>query len=180
MGFMNLKEAAAKYHSEPMKGNIQRLIDFDMYHCLIAGSIDTALEVQEEYPGFPQEYLEWVKLCDGGLLFDTSLLSTRTQDRQLKLNVETYDEYNDTETYLAFGVPEGYEVFAVCGYRPLVCFNVKDKDGKVYQWDYEFGKFTEIWDTFADWLTETIDDGIQLIADGCLEPMGIKMTKGKK
>ena len=117
MGFMNLQEAAAKYVSEPMRTNIEQLIQFDLFHCLLAGSVDTSLEVRENYPGFPEDYLEWVKLCDGGILFDTTLFSTRGYDGKLKLHFETYDEFNDSETYLAYGIPEGYEVFGKYDYR---------------------------------------------------------------
>ena len=178
MGFMNLKEAAAKYVSEPMRSNMAQLINFDVYHCLLAGSLDTSLEVQEEYPGFPQEYIEWVQICDGGLLFDTTLLSTRNYDGKLKLRFETYDEYNDSETYLAYGIPEGYEVFGFYGYGPLLCFNVQKKDGKVYVWDYEFGKFSEEWSTFGEWMADAIANGIRLIEDGVFDPLGIKVSRG--
>ena len=33
MSFMNLEKATAKNETEPMKGNISRLVDFDIYHC---------------------------------------------------------------------------------------------------------------------------------------------------
>lgn len=37
------------------------------------------------------------------------------------------------------------------------------------------GEFSDIWDSFADWLTEEIDDAIRLIAEDALTPLEIKL-----
>jgi hypothetical protein len=174
MSFMNLAKAAAKYTDEPMKGNIQRLTDFDAYHCLIAGSLGTSLKLQDKYPCFPMAYLDWTKICDGGLLFDTVMLSTKGHDDKLDLDFDTYDDMNSADAYSDFNLPEGYVVFAMRSYGDPICFNANEKDGKVYLWDKENADFSDIWDTFADWLTEEIDDGVKLIADDVLEPLSIK------
>ena len=174
MSFMDLKKAAKKYPKENMKGNIECLVEFGEYHCLLAGSDKVAQKVKEKYPGFPDEYIEWIKLCDGGLLFDTPMLSTCTHDKKLDLDFETYEDYNTPECYQDYKLPEGYTIFAVRSDGPVVCFNTKTKDGKVYQWDPETEDFTDIWDTFEDWMTEMINISLKLIADGVLEPMAIK------
>ena len=174
MSFMDLKKAAKKYPKENMKGNIERLIDFNEYHCLLAGSDKIAQKVKEKYPGFPDEYIEWVKLCDGGLLFDIPILSSHRHDSKLNLDFDTYEDYNTPKCYKDYKLPKGYAVFAVTSFGSLFCFNVKKKDGKVYQWDPETEDFTDIWYTFEDWMTEEIDESIKMIADGILEPMAIK------
>lgn len=174
MSFMDLEKAAEKFGLEPMKGNIERLKDFDLYHCLLAGSIGVSMKVQKRFPTIPAEYVNWLKLCNGGLLFDTVILSTKAHDDELDLDFDTYDELNTEEAVSGFGLPSGYAVFAIRSYGDPICFNANENDGKVYLWNCDEGEFTDIWDSFTDWLTEEIDTGIKLIADDCLEPLGIK------
>ena len=50
MSFFNVKKAAVAYESEPMKGNIERLADFDAFHCLLSGSLGTSIKLKEKYP----------------------------------------------------------------------------------------------------------------------------------
>ena len=175
MSFMNLAKAEKTYTDEPMKGNIERLKDFDAYHCLLAGSLIAAVKLQDRYPCFPIEYLNWIKICDGGLLFDTVMLSTKGHDDKLDLDFDTYDDMNSPEAYTEFALPDGFVVFAMRSYGDPVCFNANEKDGKVYLWDVHSGEFTDIWDTFADWLTEEIDDAIKLIAEDALDPLNVKL-----
>ncbi len=175
MSFMNLESAAAEYGSEPMKGNVERLTDFDLYHCLLQGSMHTAIQTLRRYPGLPADYLKWLKYCDGGLLFDTVLLSSKGHDDDLDLDFDTYEDMNSEEAKTGFALPEGYFVFAMRSYGDPICFNQKEKDGKVYLWDIDEQEFTDIWDSFADWLTEEIDDSVRLIADEALEPLEIKL-----
>ena len=175
MSFMNLEKATAKYETEPMVGNISRLVDFDIYHCLLAGSFSTSINIQEKYPNLPVEYLDWIKVCDGGLLFDTVMLSTKGHDDKLDLDFDTFDDLNSDEAKADFDLPDGYVVFAMRSYGDPICFNCNEKDGKVYLWDVENKEFSDIWDSFADWITEEIDDAVQLIAEDALEPLNIKL-----
>ncbi|MBR4550210.1 MAG: SMI1/KNR4 family protein [Oscillospiraceae bacterium] len=174
MSLMNLEKAAKKYESEPMKGNIARLIDFDRYHCLLAGKMTAALELQRRYPCFPSAFLEWLQLCDGGLLFDTVMLSSKGHDAALDLDFDTYEDFNSDRARAELGLPDGYVVFALRSYGDVLCFHAEKDDGKVYLWDVEEGAFSESWDTFADWITEEIDTGVRLIADEVLDPLSIK------
>ena len=174
MSFMNLEKATAKYEAEPMKGNISRLVDFDIYHCLLAGSLSTSIKLQEKYPNLPVEYLDWVKVCDGGLLFDTVMLSTKGHDDKLDLDFDTFDNINSVEAKVHFDLPDGFVIFALRSYGDPICFNCNKKDGKVYLWDIENKEFSDIWDSFADWITEEIDNAVQLIAEDALKPLNIK------
>ena len=176
MGFMDLAKAQKVYTEEPMRGNIERLLDFDEYHCLLSGRAGIAIKLQKKYPGLPQSYLSWLQYCDGGLLFDTVLLSSEGHDKVLDLDFDTYEDMNSEEVYAEYGLPEGYTVFAVRSYGDPICF--KSQDEKVYLWDSEEQEFSDIWDTFEDWITEEIDDGIQLIADDALDPLEIKQEGG--
>ena len=175
MSFMNLERAAAKYQVEPMKGNIERLVDFDLFHCLLAGSLNTSIKLKNIFQYLPAEFIDWAKVCDGGLLFDTVLLSTKGYDKSLDLEFDTFDDMNSDEAKADFDLPEGYIVFAMRSYGDPICFNGNEKDGKVYLWDVENKEFTDIWDSFTDWLTEEIDDAVRLIAEDALEPLNIKL-----
>lgn len=175
MSFFNVKKAAVAYESEPMKGNIERLADFDAFHCLLSGSLETSIKLKEKYPCLPVEYLDWLKVCDGGLLFDTVLLSSKGHDDKLNLDFDTYEDMNSEDAHSEFNLPEGYIVFAMRSYGDPICFNSEDQGGKVYLWDVENGEFSDIWDSFADWLTEEIDDAIRLIAEDALTPLEIKL-----
>ena len=175
MSFINLEKAAAKYTDEPMKGNIERLIDFDVFHCLLAGGMSAAVKLQTKYPFLPVEYLDWLRICDGGLLFDTVILSSKSHDEKLDLDFDTYEDMNSDQAKSDYDLPDGFMVFAMRSYGDPICFNVKEKDGKVYLWNIEEKEFTDIWDSFADWMTEEIDDAVNLIAEDALEPLDIKL-----
>lgn len=178
MSFCNLEKAKAKYSEEPMKGNIERLIDFDIYHCLLSGGMSSAMKAQEKLTYAPATFLDWLKTCDGGLLFDTVILSTKDHDADLDLDFDTYDELNSDEALAEFSLPEGYSIFAMRSYGDPICFNASAKDGKVYLWDVENQEFSDIWDSFEDWLTEEIDDAVKLIAEDALEPLEVKNGGG--
>ena len=85
-----------------------------------------------------------------------------------------FNRFNNDRARDELGLPDGYVVFALRSYGDVLCFHEEEGDGKVYLWDIEEGAFTEIWDSFTDWITEEIDDGVRLIADGVLEPLSIK------
>ena len=178
MGFVNLEALKSAYNTEPMVGNVERLIDFDMFHCLRAGSPETARRLGEKYPCFPKEYLKWLEICDGGLLFDTSMMCTEEHDDELDLDFDTYDELNSEDALSDYDLPEGYVVFALLSFGAPVCFSVDKEDEKVYLWDPEEGEFTDIWDNFTYWLTEEIDSAVSMIADGDLDPLEVKLESG--
>ena len=116
-----------------------------------------------------------MKYCDGGLLFDTVMLSSKGYDEELDLEFETFDEYNTSEVKEEMSLPAGYSVFAIRSYGDPICFNSATNDGKVYLWNIEKSIFEEIWDTFEDWLTDEMDSAIQLIGEEVLDPLDIKL-----
>ena len=178
MDLINLKKALSVYVTEPMKGNVDRLINFDEYHCLLSGSMSTSIKLSELYSFLPVDYLDWLKVCDGGLLFDTVILSSKKYDAKFDLDFDTYEDLNSAESYSDLNLPEGYFIFALRSYGDPICFKKEANDIKVYLWDVENNDFTDIWDTFADWITEEIDDAIRLIAEDALEPLQIKLDGG--
>lgn len=175
MSFVNLEALKAKYTTGYMKDNVENLIDFDVFHCLLSGSREAAVAAQNSLGAVPAAFMEWVELCDGGMLFDTVLATTNAYDAELDLEFDTYDELNTDEMKDYFSLPEGFAVFGVRSYGDPLCFNVKDNDGKVYLWNVEKEDFDDIWDTFTDWMTEEIDDAVGLIAEDVLDPFILKL-----
>ena len=88
MSFVSLSKLKEKYTAGLMKDNIENLEDFDAFHCLLSGSMSSSLKVQELFGTTSQQFMDWIKVCDGGLLFDTVMLSTKEYDKDL------FDEYN--------------------------------------------------------------------------------------
>ena len=73
MSFVNLSKLSEKYTTGLMKDNVENLVEFDYYHCLLAGGMSTSLKVQSILGSVPKQFLDWLKICDGGLLFDNCL-----------------------------------------------------------------------------------------------------------
>ena len=158
-----------------MKENVERLELFNVFHCLRSSLLSSNIKAQGELGNIPVDLTKWMELCDGGLLFDTVMLSIKGYDEELDLDFDTFDEYNTAEVKAQMFLPDGYSVFAVRSYGDPICFNSLENDGKIYLWDIEECVFAEIWDSFEDWLTDEIDSAIQLIGEGVLEPLEIKL-----
>lgn len=175
MGILDHQLLLRSFTSDVMKENVERLEIFNIYHCLRKSSFSSAIKAQEKLGKIPTSFLEWMKYCDGGLLFDTVMLSSKGYDEELDLDFETFDEYNTNDTKAEMALPDGYSVFAIRSYGDPICFNSETNDGKVYLWNIEKSIFEEIWDSFEDWLTDEIDSAIQLIGEEVLEPLEIKL-----
>ena len=175
MGILDNQLLLRSFKSDVMKENVERLEIFNIYHCLRKSSFSSAIKAQEKLGKIPTSFLEWMKYCDGGLLFDTIMLSTKGYDEELDLDFETFDEYNTNDVKCEMALPEGYSVFAIRSSGDPICFNYETNDGKVYLWNIEKSIFEEIWDSFEDWLTDEIDSAIQLIGEEVLEPLDIKL-----
>ena len=175
MGIADHRLLLNSFSDEFMKGNVERLDLFNVYHCLLGASDSSVARAKEVLGSLPASFLEWMKYCDGGLLFDTVMLSTQGYDDELDLDFETFEDYNSEEVRSDMGLPEDYSVFALRSYGDPICFNTFLNDGKVYLWNVEKGLFEEIWDTFEDWLTEEIDVGVQLIGEEILDPLDITL-----
>lgn len=175
MGILNLQLLLRSFTSDVMKENIKRLELFDIYHCLRKASFSSAIKAQEVLGKIPTSFLEWMKICDGGLLFDTIMLSSNSYDEDLDLDFETFEEYNTKNVKADMALPEGYSVFAIRSYGDPICFNSVANDGKVYLWNIEKSIFVNIWDSFENWLSDEIDSAIQLIGEEVLEPLEIKL-----
>jgi len=174
MAFLNYK-MTQKYTSEPMKDTIRRLKDYDVYHCLLGGNKERSGAVRMRIPDLPEGFYQWLEVCDGGKLFDITMLTTVSYDPDLDLHFKTYDQFPSDIERLDMKLHDDYFVFGYTVLTDLFFFDSGKKDGRVYQWCSDDKKVYASWDSFEDWLAYQVDDAVLLIADGTLEPMDIKL-----
>ena len=179
MPFLDYGLAWRKYQTGRMHENVQRLKKYDQFHCLLAGNKDHAAMVRHRAAYLPADFLNWLEVCDGGMLFDTTLLSTQSRDAALDMPLTTYGALLDAELRKDRRLSDDWFVFAMAIHSDVFFFDQKKRDGKVYQWDVEELKIHATWATFEDWLTDQIQGAVGLIADGTLEPLGIKLEASR-
>ena len=143
-----------------------------------AGDPDTGVAPGTAFDGLPEDFIEWIKICDGGRLFETSMFTTNPYDDALQLPFTSYDMYYDAEMRKVKKVSDGWFIFAASIINDLFFFDLNKKDGQVYQWDSEENKIYASWLTFEDWLTGQINDAAELIDEDELDRLGIKLLRG--
>ena len=175
MAFVNYELLTQLYPSGQMEKNVRLLKDHDIFHCLLAGNTERAAAVKKHVAGLPEDFLKWLEVCDGGLLFDTAMLTTKSRDRELNLFFDTYGNYYDLELREGLNLSKDWFVFAVAVHSDVFFFDEGKRYEKVYQWDIEENTIYEEWDCFEDWLTCQINEALGLIANNKILPMGIKL-----
>jgi hypothetical protein len=91
------------------------------------------------------------------------------------LDFFTYGDLANIELRKGMNFSDDWFVFAVAVHSDVFFFDMKKKDGQVYQWDVEERKIYAFWNNFEDWLSDQIHEAIELIAEEILYPMSIKM-----
>ena len=175
MSFVNLNRLKNKFKDGLMKENVENIIEFDLFHCLLSSDETRCRDALSYLGKVSDTFLQWLRICDGGLLFDTVMLSTKERDTTLGLDFDTYEELNSEEAKISFDLPDGFAVFAVRSYGDPLCVDVWENDGMVYLWNVEKREFETIWNTFEDWMFDEIDDALNLIADDVLDPITVKL-----
>jgi len=150
MPFIDYKLLQKKYPQGPMSKNIQRLKNFDAFHCLLVGNSERAGAVKKRVSGLPEDFLKWLEACDGGMLFDTTMLTTKSHDAELELPFETYASYQNTELRKNKNLADGWFVFAATVHSDVFFIDMNKKDGQVYQWDTEEHTIYASWPSFED------------------------------
>ena len=178
MAFVRYDLLEQKYTEGDMSENVRKLKAFDIFHCLLAGGSDRANAVRKRVPNLPQEFFEWLEMCDGGALFDTTLLCTKAYDAELDLDFETYGNYTSEDLRKEKNLSDNWFVFAAAIHGDIFFFDTDKNDGQVHQWDIEESKIYANWPTFEAWLTYIVDEAVALIANEDLEPLDIKLELG--
>ncbi len=175
MGFFNYEKACGKYRGNADVMAILRLLhEFDEFHCLRNSSPLLASRIVGKIPHAAPEYLAWMTVCNGGLLFDTTLLSVSAEDAELGVEFSTLDEYNGADAYEELGLIEGYSVIGLRSYGDPICLS--HADSRVYLWDRQEQEFTDVWNCFYDFLADEINGALELIENEDLEPIPIKLA----
>ena len=175
MAILNHLVLLDSFTDDVMKDNVEKLECFKLYHCLRRSSTSSIDLYRKKWGALPEKFYQWLKVCDGGLLFDTVMLSINGYDRELDLNFETFDEYNAASSKEEIRLPSEYFVFAIRSYGDPICFNSLTNDGKVYLWNMEESVFEEVWDSFDIWLSSEINSAIELVEEDVLDPLAIKL-----
>jgi len=175
MPFIDYETLLKQYPEGQMFENVCKLREFDMYHCLLLGSLDQAQSVKKMLPNLPDDFLKWLSVCGGGLLFDTILFTIKPYDETLDLHFDTYNDLLDDRVRQGLNLSKHWGVFAEAVHGDVYFYDLEKKDGQIYQWDTEELCLYTVWDSFEEWLTEQIEEAIEEIAIGNLTPMGIKI-----
>lgn len=176
MGFFNYKKAVSKFrNNEFVLDTISRLKEFDEFHCLRDSNLLLAGNIVNIFPKAPEEYIKWMSICNGGFLFDTTLLCMTEMDEQIGVEFSGLKEYNTRESYEDYALPVGYAVIAVRSYGDPIC--ISEADNRIYLWDCEENAFTEIWKDFYNFLADEVDTALELIANEDLEPIPFKVKE---
>ena len=173
MGFLNYVQARKAYRDNKiMSLVIDGLEDMDQYHLLRSPSANS---IPFKFPDTAEEFKHWLSVCDGGLLFSTTLLGLDEYDEELDISFSTLREYNTKQKHKLLGLPESYLVIALLNYGDPICLS--PSDSKVYLWDSSEMAFTTVWDSFADFLADEYNTAIQMVEDDALEPVPMKMEE---
>lgn len=178
MGYFNYEIAKEQFkNNEFVLETIKRLQDFDEFHCLRDTVPHSLKSVSTILSNVPDEYFEWLSVCNGGMLFDTTLLSVDAHDPQIGLDFSTLAEYNTSSNKQGCILPDGYSIIALRSDGAPIC--VIDNwrlpiSSHIYLFD-EKGSITDIWNTFYDFLAEEVDTALELIANKDLEPIPLKI-----
>ena len=167
------------YDTGAMLENIAKLRYFDPFHCLLEGNEKRLNAVKKKVSGLPPDFLKWLNACDGGMLFDTTLLSTKPYIEELGLHLGAYSFYIKPEVRNSLNLSNDWFVFAVAIHSDIYFFDLAKSDNKVYQWDIEDKKTYTHWDSFEDWISDQINEAISLIAIEKLMPYSIKLGRNE-
>lgn len=173
MGLLDYKKARERYKNDKfMSQIITCLEDMDQYHLLRSPSVNSSIL---ELPDTAEEFKKWLSVCDGGLLFSTTLLGLDEYDAELEISFSTLGEWNTKQKHELLGLPKGYLVIALLNYGDPICLS--SSDSKVYLWDSSEMAFTTVWDSFADFLADEYNTALQMVEDDALEPVPKKMEE---
>ena len=173
MEFFNYAKARKIYKDNKiMSLVIDGLEDMDQYHLLRSCSVR---KNSFKLPDIAQEFKTWLSVCDGGLLFSTTLLGLDSYDEVLDISFSTLQEWNTRQKRNLLGLPEGYLVIALLNYGDPICLS--SSDSKIYLWDTSEMVFTTVWDSFADFLADEYNTAVQMLEDDALETVPLKMEK---
>ncbi|MDR1193842.1 MAG: SMI1/KNR4 family protein [Peptococcaceae bacterium] len=116
----------------------------------------------------PKQYKNFLRLHNGGELFRpgvvlAAIYNGKTGDK--KIGVPYLDESLSRHRRLP-GMPNNLLIIADMNYGDPICIalNHSDDESKVVQWSIEDGNISREWDSFTEWLSNTIEEGSMLVS----------------
>jgi len=173
MPFVDYELLEEAYLDGNMKENVEALKALDLFHCLLAATPESAAKTKEGIEGLPADFLKWIEICDGGVLFSTDIFCVESYNAEFDLDFDSYDYYNNAEFREEWQLPDNWFIFAKSVGSDLFFFDLSKKDGKVYSW-YD-SEINGEWDTFEDWLIAETDAAMEGAMQGNTKPLGIKL-----
>lgn len=170
MSFFDYARARNKYRNNKiMVQVIDGLEDMDQYHLLRSTSVN---KPPFSLPNTAEEIKKWLDVCDGGLLFSTTLLGYDDYDKELEISFSTLQEWNTKQKHELLGLPDGYLIIAILNYGDPIC--ISPSDSRIYLWDMSEMAFTTVWESFTDFLADEYNTAVQMVEDDALEPVPMK------
>lgn len=174
MSFFNYQKATEIYKDNPfMLEIINCLEEMELYHLLRDGDGADEFEYLRLAP--TTDYEKWLSVCNGGLLFSTTLLSCTAYDEDMDISFSTLQEWNTVQKRNLLHLPKGFTIIALLNYGDPICLS--ETDSKVYLWDTAENAFTTVWDSFADFLADEYNTAVQMVEDDALEPIPLKVSE---
>ena len=169
---MNL-EAINNCKNEHLLPVLKKLKAYEKYCNLLSGDLGTYVKTHDYVGNMPSQLKEWLKLFDGGVLFTTSMFSTKAKEEGRFNRILTFAEINSPDFKRENGIPQDIVCFAMTNYGNYYCYVSSENSECLYEWDAEQNALTVKWNDFAEWLDEQIEFAESLINDDLLEPLEV-------
>ena len=174
MSFFNYQKATEIYLDNPfMLEIISCLKEMELYHLLRDG--DGAAEFKTLCLASATDYEKWLSVCNGGLLFSTTLLSCTAYDEEIDESFSTIQEWNTVQKHNLLHLPKEFTIIALLNCGNPVCLS--ETDSKIYLWNRAENMFTTIWDNLADFLANEYITAVAMVEDNALEPIPLKLSE---
>ena len=117
----------------------------------------------------PGQFKEWLKLFNGGFLFNVSMVSTHTKFSNHFNHLVTFEEVNTEKFKENNLIPTNYVNFAITNYGNIICYDKTSSNEYIYEWDTDEDCIVRQWDSFAEWLEERLLKAKKAIEENLLE-----------
>ena len=172
MFFIDYQALKNAYPNGKMAEAVKTLEALDLYHCLIAATPKTAAKISKMASSLPRDFLKWIEVCDGGMLFTTTMFCTETYKAKFSVPFDTYNRVNGVKFRVKMEFPSEWFIFAISIGSDYFFFDTGKNDGKVYACN--FSEITLEYDSFEQWLLAKINESKQDVQEGGAKPLGIK------
>lgn len=169
---MNFTNAILRCDDNGVKIQMKRIEQYKKYTLLCEMTSIEYKAFREMFRCIPIQVRSWYKFANGGMLFDTQILSTQSIDLKTGTILQRLSIYNSSTARSMTGLPEKYVAFAIASFGDLYCFS-QEGETEIIQWSVIKHKIIGKWSNFYLWLKQEIDISIELIVEGSMLPMGV-------